>query len=136
MILLDTSAIYALADLGDPNHREALVAFRRLLEDGEDILLHSYVLVGAAALLQRRLGLDSALKFLQESQGFQVHWVSSGDHEEAVGLLEERGKRGLSLVDCASFAIMRHYQVSQALAFDTDFEQEGFVLYQGPGERA
>ncbi|MDP3064032.1 MAG: PIN domain-containing protein [Chloroflexota bacterium] len=135
MILLDTSAIYALADRGDPNHGEALAAFRRLLDDGEDVLLHSYVLVEAAALLQRRLGLSSALQFLQESQEFHVHWVSPGDHEEAVGLLEERGKRGLSLVDCASFAIMRLYQVNQALAFDADFEREGFILYRGSGER-
>ena len=135
MIFLDTSAIYALADQGDPNHGEALMAFRRLLEDGEDILVHNYILVEAAALLQRRLRLDSALQFLQESQGFQVHWVSSGDHEEAARLLGERGKRGLSLVDCASFAIMRRYQVNHALAFDVDFEQEGFILYRGSEER-
>ena len=132
MIFLDTSAIYALADRGDPNHGDALVAFRRVLEDGEDILVHSYVLVEATALLQRRLGLDSALRFLQDSQGFHVHWISSRHHEEAVKLLDERGRRGLSLVDCASFAIMRHYQVNRALAFDADFEQEGFVLYREP----
>lgn len=135
MIFLDTSAIYALADRGDPNHEEALIAFRRLLEDGEDVLLHNYILVEAAALLQRRLGLDSALRFLQDSRGFQVHWVSSGDHEEAARLLGERGRRDLSLVDCASFIIMRQYQVNQALAFDADFEQEGFVFYRISGER-
>lgn len=132
MIFLDTSAIYALADRGDPNHSVAAAAFRRLLEDGEEALVHSYVLVESAALLQRRLGLDSALQFLQESQAFQLHWVGSRDHEEAVGLLKERGRRGLSLVDCASFAVMRHYQVDQALAFDADFEAEGFALYRAP----
>jgi len=134
VIFLDTSVIYALADRSDPNHGQALVAFQRLLEDGEDVLVHSYVLVEAAALLQRRLGLDSALRFLQESSGFHVHWVSSRDHEESVGLLAERGKRGLSLVDCASFTIMRQYQVNRALAFDEDFEREGFVLYRAPGD--
>ena len=133
MIFLDTSAIYALADRGDPNHGEALAMFRRLLEDGEVVLVHNYILVEAAALLQRRLGLGSALQFLQDAQDFQVHWISSRDHEEATRLLEERGKRGLSLVDCASFAIMRHYQVTQALAFDADFEQEGFIPYRETG---
>lgn len=135
MIFLDTSAIYALADRGDPNHGEALIAFRRLLEDGEDVLLHNYILVESAALLQRRLGLDSALRFLQDSRGFQIHWVSSVDHEEASRLLDERGKRDLSLVDCASFIIMRHYQVNRVLAFDVDFEREGFVTYRGSGDR-
>lgn len=132
MIFLDTSAIYALADRGDPNHSQAAAAFQRLLEDGEEALVHSYVLVESAALLQRRLGLDSALQFLQESRAFQVHWVGSHDHEQAVELLKERGRRGLSLVDCASFAVMRHYQVDQALAFDADFESEGFALYRVP----
>jgi len=135
VILLDTSAIYALADRSDPNHREALAAFRHLLDDGEDVLVHSYLVAEATALLQRRLGLSSALQFLKESQEFHVHWVGATDHEEAVRLLEERGKRGLSLVDCASFAIMRLYQVNQALAFDEDFEREGFILYRGSGER-
>ena len=44
-------------------------------------------------------------------------------------LLEERGKRGLSLVDCLSFLVMREYKVRQALAFDPDFVQEGFELF-------
>ena len=56
MIFLDTSAIYALADRDDPNHSQAAAAFRRLLEDGEEALVHSYILVESAALLQRRLG--------------------------------------------------------------------------------
>jgi predicted nucleic acid-binding protein len=130
MIFLDTSAIYALADRGDPNHGQALAAFRRMLNDGEDILIHSYVLVEAAALLQRRLGLESAFLFLVEVQGFQIHWVGPQEHDAATELLGERGKRGLSLVDCASFAIMRRRQVTQALAFDADFEAEGFILYR------
>ncbi len=129
MIFLDTSAIYALADLSDPNHGKSREAFRRLLGEGEDVLTHSYVLVEATALLQHRLGLASAIKFLEDSDGFHVHWVSSQDHQEAVGILKDRGSRGLSLVDCTSFIIMRHYQVNSALAFDADFEQEGFVLY-------
>ena len=130
MIFLDTSAIYALADRGDPNHGQALAGFRRMLEDGEEVLVHSYVLVESAALLQRRLGLDTAMQFLQESQQFRVHWIGAPEHGEAMDLLQDRGKRGLSLVDCTSFVIMRQYQVDQALAFDSDFETEGFELYQ------
>lgn len=134
MIFLDTSAIYALADRSDPNHQQALAAFQNLLESGEGVLVHSYVLVEAAALLQRRLGLESALRFLHESQAFHVQWINARDHQEAVDLLEQRGKRALSLVDCASFVVMRYHQVERALAFDADFEAEGFVLYRSPQE--
>lgn len=106
------------------------------MENGEDVLVHNNILVEAADLLQRRLGLESALQLFEDSRELKVHWLSPGDHEEARRLLGERGKRDLGLVGCASFNIMHHHHVSQALAFDAGFEQEGFILYQGPGETA
>ena len=77
-----------------------------------------------------RLGLEPALRFLDESESFMVHWVTDRDHHRAVELLRDRGRRGLSLVDCSSFVVMRDYQVTEALAFDTHFAQEGFMPYQ------
>ena len=129
MIFLDTSAIYALADARDANHTLALEYFSGAAEAGETFLVHNYVVVEAAALLQRRLGMTSALQFLSEANTFQVHWISSADHLRAVGILEERAGRGLTLVDCTSFVVMRQYGVTEALAFDSEFVQEGFTLY-------
>ena len=129
MIFLDTSAVYALADSQDSNHGRAVELFRSALDAGEGLLVHSYVLVEAAALLQRRLGLRRALEFLHDSDAFQVHWISLEDHGRAAELLADLGRRGVSLVDCASFVVMRQYGVSQALAFDADFEEQGFALY-------
>lgn len=129
MIFLDTSAIYALADARDPNHGSALELFRQALEGSEVMLVHNYILVEAAALLQHRLGLTSALQFLREAEGFEVHWISPEDHRHAVALLKELGRRELSLVDCMSFIVMRQREVKQVLAFDPDFEREGFSTY-------
>ena len=131
MIFLDTSAIYALANARDPNNGNALNLFHRAIEGGEAILTHNYVLAEAAALLQHRLGLLQAVRFLKEAENFQVHWVGPEDHQNAVILLEERNRRGLSLVDCMSFLVMRRYGVGQVLAFDPDFEREGFTVYSG-----
>lgn len=128
MIFLDTSAIYAIADQADPNHTRAIALSGQAQNGGETFLVHNYVLLESAALLQRRFGLEAALVFLQESDRFQVHWVGSRDHRQATGLLRERGRRGLSLVDCVSFVVMRQEGVTQALAFDPDFEREGFQL--------
>ena len=41
MIFLDTSAIYALADGGDPNH--AVERLQEILSFGEELLTHNYV---------------------------------------------------------------------------------------------
>ena len=45
MIFVDTSAIYAWTDAGDPNHRTAVRRLAAILERGEDLLTHNYVLV-------------------------------------------------------------------------------------------
>lgn len=129
MILWDTSAIYALANAADPNHLRATALHRQLLEAHEQLLLHSFLIVEAAALIQHRLGLEPALRFLRESQRLSVHWVASFEHEQAVGLLEQEGRRGLSLVDCVSFIVMRLLGIDTAFAFDADFERAGFRLY-------
>jgi predicted nucleic acid-binding protein len=129
MIFLDTSAVYAMADQADPNHALALEKFNRVLAAEELVCLHNYILVESAALLQARLGLPVALRFLQESKLFQIEWVDRSLHEKAVGELKRIGKRGISFVDCLSFLVMRERGIKRALAFDPDFTVQGFVLY-------
>lgn len=130
MILFDTSAIYALANRDDPNHDEAQALFGDALSRTA-LLVHSYIVGEAAALLQSRIGVESALRFLRQVQILQVHWITADDHHEATRLLEKRNRRGLSLVDCSSFVIMRKYSMTEAFAFDSDFEREGFIAYSG-----
>ena len=131
MILVDTSAIYALAAQEDSVHSRAVAAMARAIEDDEELLIHSYIVSEAASLLQRRLGLAVLLAFLERMDSFTVHWLSAGDHAEAAKLLAARGRRQLSLVDCASFVVMRRYGITHAFAYDGDFEREGFTLYGG-----
>ena len=126
MIFVDTSAVLALADTRDSHHHEAVASLESMMSEGHALLTHNYVLVESAALLQNRLGLDSSLAFLSDAERFTVHWVSPSDHAEAVEMLKDRNRRGLSLVDCMSFGVMRQYAVRIALAYDADFEAEGF----------
>ena len=129
MIFLDTSAIYALADKADPNHMAAYNKFEDVLKSGETFLLHNYILLESAALLQTRLGLPSAILFLKDAKSFEVEWVDLDLHEEAAKELERIGKRGISLVDCTSFIVMRRRGVEKVLAFDPDFRDQGFKFY-------
>jgi len=129
MIFLDTSGIYALADKADTNHRNAYSKFEAVLKSGETFLLHNYILMESAALLQARLGLPSAILFLKDAKSFEVEWVDPDLHEEAVRELERIGKRGVSLVDCMSFLVMRRKGLQKVLAFDPDFQDQGFLIY-------
>ena len=129
MIFIDTSAIYALADKADPNHNAAYDKFEAVLKSGEIFLLTNYILLESAALLQARLGLSSAILFLKDAKSFEVEWVDSDLHEEAEKELVRLGKRGISLVDCTSFVVMRRRSVRRAFAFDPDFKDQGFLIY-------
>jgi len=133
MIFLDTSAIYALADIADPNHRRAREYLRSVLEAGRTLLTHSYVLVESMALLQRRLGLAAAVRFARDAEAFEVVWVDESTHGEAVARVEKTGTRGVSLVDAVSFLVMRKRRIRTALAFDPDFVAAGFRLYEASG---
>lgn len=128
MIFLDTSAIYALADVSDPFHRTVRERFEALVDADEEILTHNYVLVETMALLQTRLGQAVAVKFAHDARAFEIDWVDQATHEEAVRELASRGGRRVSLVDRVSFIVMRRRRVRTALALDADFEREGFLL--------
>ncbi len=131
MIFLDTSVIYALADAMDSNHSRATSLLRAALGAGHEILTHNYVLVESMALLQRRLGLDACLKFATTAGAFEIEWVDRTTHAEAVRRLARSTRSDVSLVDHVSFIVMRARSIDEALAFDRDFVDAGFRIYDG-----
>ena len=135
MIFLDTSAIYALADRRDPHHDLAKERFQALLDAGEEVLTHNYVLVEAMALVQSRLGLEAAVRLAEDCRAFRVEWVDEATHEEAIRRLARSAKRRVSLVDQVSFLVMRRRGVRVALAFASDFEEAGFQNFNAGHER-
>jgi predicted nucleic acid-binding protein len=130
VIFLDTSAIYAWADTADPNHHTSVRRLQAILESGETLLTHNYVLVESIALLQARLGLAAALKLARDSVAFVIEWVDDDLHASAIRALERSRRRHLSLVDHVSFLVMRRRDVTTAFAFDPDFTSAGFRLFE------
>ncbi len=130
MIFLDTSAIYAWADTGDPNHRSAIRRLQAILESGEELLTHNYVLVESIALLQARLGLVAAAKLAKDSTAFVIEWVDADLHASGIEDLKRSKKRRVSLVDHISFLVMSRHNLETAFAFDPDFTAAGFRLFK------
>ena len=129
MIFVDTSAIYALAESGDPNHPAAVLRLQQILDSQEGMLTHNYVLLESVALLQARLGLAQAVKFADDSANFTIEWIDKSLHLYGIRQWQKSGKRHISLVDHISFLVMRRHHVKIAFAFDPDFEREGFKLF-------
>ena len=132
MIFIDTSAIYALADRGDPNHIVGVNALQVILDEGQELLTHNYVLLESIALVQARLGLSAASKLAKDSENFIIEWIDQDLHRLAALNLHKAGKRHISLVDHVSFLIMKRRNVDTAFAFDPDFKSHGFLCFPSP----
>jgi len=129
VVYADTSGLYALLDGGDARHEEAAAIVRALLADEGLLVTSSYVVTELTALVQGRLGLDAALRVHRALlPALEVVFVDRALHQRAVAAWAAARRRGLSLVDCAGFELMRDLGVVTALAFDRHFEQQGFAL--------
>jgi len=128
-VFLDTSAILAVLDADDLQHREADAIWRRLLTSDETLLSTNYILVETFALVQRRLGMDAVRAVESEIVPLlEIHWVDAEVHRVVVNQLLVASRRNLSLVDCSSFEVMRRHRVQTAFAFDPHFPEHGFEL--------
>jgi len=128
-VFVDTSGLYALLVATDTFHQRAREAFAALRRADARLVTTSYVLVEAYALIQRRVG-PGAVHALR--RGFapllEVVWVDASTHESALDELDRLGDAAVSLVDAASFVVMRERSIHRAFAFDTHFKEGGFEL--------
>ncbi|MGH9464435.1 MAG: type II toxin-antitoxin system VapC family toxin [Thermoanaerobaculia bacterium] len=132
-IFVDTSALFALVDGAALRHRQAAETWREALASGEPLFTSNYVLLEAHALFQRRLGLE-AVRSLESSLRpvLEVDWVDEDLHAAAVAAVLAAARRGLSLVDCTSFEIMRRRGLRRAFTLDADFASQGFEVLPQP----
>lgn len=127
-VLVDTSALYALLDRTDDSHPAARSILAALAAADERLVTHSYIVVEAFALTQRRLGDEAARRLaLDLMPVVAVTWVGQALHERAVSALLAVSSR-VSLVDRVSFELMREEGIDRAFAFDDEFETAGFRL--------
>ena len=128
-LFVDTSAILALIDADQLRHRDVVEAWEAALNGERALFTSNYVLVETFALVQRRFGMEATRDL---GSGLvpllSPLWVDEALHATALSALFAAGRRGLSLVDCTSFEIMRRHGLHQALALDQDFARQGFEV--------
>ena len=126
---VDTSALYAVLDANDANHAAAAGTFTELLDRGERLVTHNYVVLETTALVQRRLGVVATRVFHDDVvPAMEVVWIDEDLHRAAVDGLLGAGRRDISLVDWASFITIRRHGLGQAFVFDADFAAQGIAV--------
>lgn len=125
---VDTSALYALIDEGDPAHAAAVTWLDDIADAApERLRTHNYVVIETIALTHARLG-AAAVRLLIDDvlPACEVRFVDDDLHDRAViAYLAGLGRR-VSFVDRMSFELMRAERIDRAFAFDPDFKREGF----------
>jgi len=128
-VFVDTSAFYASLHAEDEHHSKAERVLQEFREAGMKLITTNYVLLESASLIQRRKDFVTARGFLAEAtETLEIIWVDEVLQHKAVTIGSEAKARGLSLVDCTSFAAMRQAGIRRALAFDSHFKQHGFEV--------
>jgi len=126
-ILVDTSAFLAVLDQRDINHPAAKIRWVEMLNRGDELVSHNYILVETSAVVLRRLGLEAVRVFERDVVPvLRLVWVTREIHDAAAGAHLVAGRRTLSLVDCVSFEVMRRTGVLTAFAFDRHFREYGY----------
>jgi uncharacterized protein len=131
-VFIDTSALLAVLDADDANHKAARLFWENIIAAGDTLVSHNYVLVETSALALRKLGLE-ALRVLERDivPILRVVWVTRDVHNSAASAQLVASRRSLSLVDCVSFEIMRRSGIRTAFSFDRHFKEYGYENLPG-----
>jgi predicted nucleic acid-binding protein len=131
-IFADTAGWGHLIDATQAYHARAADLYRSARQQGHKLITSNYILTELVALLTSPLRLPrpaiiAFIEGLKASPYVEIVHVDASLDAQAWQLLTERLDKNWSLVDCASFVMMRHRDITDAFTTDHHFEQAGFV---------
>ena len=132
-LFLDTSALVAIEDLDDANHKTA-IEFREKIRLAQTSFrtLHTtnYVVDETLTILRTHCRHPVAVAFrkaLGASKLVRVAWITEPIEKAAWKIFEKHADKEYSFTDCTSFALMQSETVRTAFTFDQHFAQFGFA---------
>ncbi len=118
-------------DADDPFHTVARTEFERAEREGWQLVTTNYVVHETWALVQHRLGWNAVEDFLDVMLALcRVEFVDEPLYSQAAQRCRQARSRKLSLTDCLSFEVMRRLKLTEAIAQDEHFSENGIRLPQ------
>lgn len=130
-LFIDTSGWAEPLLRTSPDHARMQVAYQQAIDVQRPLVTTNYILAELVALLTARTRasrthLLATLTALKNVPTLEVVHVSPDRDQAAWALLHERPDKTWSLVDAASFVVMRDLGLWEALTTDHHFAQAGF----------
>ncbi len=131
-LFADTAGWGHLIDPTQAYHLLAATIYRTARQQGRKVITTNYIVAELVALLTSPLHISrpatiAFIEGLKTSPYVEIVHVESILDAEAWELLKSHQDKKWSLVDCASFVLMRQRGISEALTTDHHFEQAGFI---------
>ncbi len=125
LVLVDTSAMAALANRHDDNHQHARAIWRRMQRERCRPFTTNVLIIETHTLLLIRSHHTVARAWLT-AQPFPETWVTEQEYAAAGQLITEYDDKDFSLADATSFVVMERLHTRWAFTFDEHFAQYGF----------
>jgi predicted nucleic acid-binding protein len=123
-VLWDSSAILALLDADDADHRHATDVARQIASEKRPSFITTYTEAETHALLLRKLGRALAREWLFTG-GLPVVRPLPEEEQRAKAILARYTDKDWTLCDAVSFAVLEARRVRHAFTFDHHFRQYG-----------
>ena len=127
-IFVDTSGWYPLLFSGSRRHAEMAKLAR---VPGTRFVTSTYVLDELVSLMLTRRAYSIAARtgsYIRSAREVRLEHPDAAEEAKAWRLFLDRPDKMYSLTDCLSFVIMRRLGISEVIATDDHFRQEGFTV--------
>jgi predicted nucleic acid-binding protein len=127
-VFLDTGTFLALADKDDKYHSAATPVYVELLQAKAQLLTSNFVLSETHTLIRFKVGHSTTIDFMKSfaQTGIKILRVGEAIEQTAKMIFARYEDKDFSFVDCTSFALIDHYRLDHAFAFDSHFRQYRF----------
>ncbi|HLF18998.1 MAG TPA: PIN domain-containing protein [Candidatus Omnitrophota bacterium] len=127
-ILLDTAALYAIADSRDKYHSKAVSFLNQIQKSSQPLFISNVTIYEAYRLILHRLDIKKALFFLEEifDGSIRIEYITTADERIARDCLKKYDDQPFSFVDALNFAVMGRIKIAKVFTFDSHFNIIGF----------
>ena len=129
-VFVDTSAWIAIISPRDKFHFSARAFYSDALAQKRSLLISNLVVSETCTNLRRMLGHRKAISFLdliERSSLIRCVWSDQELEAQARDILRRHNDQDFSYTDAVSFAVMKHFELTEAFAFDHHFSTAGFA---------